>query len=95
MEDQRWDSQIQKVLSKANITLGFLGWNLKVRSRTLKERAYTAIVRPSLEYACSAWDLYTATHIHKLDAVQRRAAQWVVSRYRQTCSVTAILQDLN
>ena len=94
-EDLRWDSQIRNVLGKANKSLGFLRRNLRVRSKALKEQAYTALVRPCLEYASSVWDPYTDAHIQKLESVQRRAARWVVSRYRQTSSVSDMLQDLN
>ena len=35
----------------------------------------------------SVWDPYTTKNISKTEAVQRRAARWVVNRHRQTSSV--------
>ena len=90
----KWDTQIARVIAKANKSLGFLRRNLRVRSQALKQLAYFALVRPCLEYACSVWDPHTETAIKQLEAVQRRAARWVVNRYRQTSSVSDMLSDL-
>ena len=38
---------------------------------------------------------YTRYDIEKLDAVQRRAARFVMSDYNHTSSVAVMLQDLN
>ena len=45
-----------------------------------------ALVRPVLEYTCSAWDLYAAKNISKIEAVQRRAARWVANHHQQTAT---------
>ena len=44
-----WDTQISRVIAKANKSLGFLRRNLRVRSQALKQLAYFAFVRPCLE----------------------------------------------
>ncbi|KAL8615229.1 hypothetical protein ACOMHN_050270 [Nucella lapillus] len=49
--DLCWDDHINNIVSKANKTLGFLRRNLKISSRSVKEQAYKAFVRPILEYA--------------------------------------------
>ncbi|KAL8615930.1 hypothetical protein ACOMHN_034606 [Nucella lapillus] len=72
--DLCWDDHINNIVSKANKTLGFLRRNLKIPSRSVKEQAYKAFVRPILEYASSVWDPHTQKNIDKLEAVQRRAA---------------------
>ena len=89
-----WDTQISRVIAKANKSLGFLRRNLRVRSQALKQLAYFAFVRPCLEYASSVWDPHSATAINQIEAVQRRAARWVVNRYRQTSSVSDMLTNL-
>ena len=39
-------------------------------------RAYKAIVRPLLEYACVVWSSHTVKDVNLLEAVQRRAPRW-------------------
>ena len=74
--------------------LGFLRRNLKVGSINIKETAYKALVRPTLEYASPVWDPYTAKDIGSIERVQRRAARWVVNRHRHTSSVDSMLTHL-
>ena len=94
-DDLRWDAQVKKVVSKANKALGFLRRNLRVASRKLKELAYFTLVRPCVEYAAAAWDPHSTELIKAIEQVQRRAARWVTSSYRQTTSVTALLTELD
>ncbi|KAL8625339.1 hypothetical protein ACOMHN_044482 [Nucella lapillus] len=91
-KDLKWEPHITSISSQANRSLGFLRRNVKVASRTIKEAAYKALVRPSLEYASAVWDPYTADDIATLEKVQRSAARWVSHRYRQTSSVEGMLQ---
>ena len=93
--DLSWDQHIKKIVTKANKSLGFLRRNLKVKSKKQKQTAYLSIVRPCLEYSSSVWDPNTQENIKKIEAVQRRAARWVSSRYRQSSSVEDMLTDLN
>ena len=90
-----WKSHINKVATKASKTLGFLRRNLKVGSISTKDLAYKTLVRPQLEYACEVWDPHTGTDTQSLEKIQRRAARWVVNRYRQTSSVGDMLNQLN
>ena len=93
-KDLRWDSHVNKVINKANKTLGFLRRTLKIGSVATKERAYKTLARPTLEYACSVWDPYTVKNTTRLEKVQRRAARWVVNRHRQTSSVGDMYDQL-
>ncbi len=92
--DLSWDMHINHLCNKANKTLGFLRRNIKVSSRKIKSMAYKSFVRPVLEYASSIWDPYTEQNISKLEAVQRRAARFVMRRYHNTSSPTAMLEDM-
>ena len=89
-----WDIHINNICKKANKTLGFLRRNLKIGSSKVKERAYKVFVRPILEYASTVWDPHTQEQIDQLEAVQRRAARFVVNRYHNTSSVTCMLNAL-
>ena len=55
-QDLKWNSHINSISSKANQTLGFLKRNLKIKSQTIKEKAYKSIVRPKVEYCSTVWD---------------------------------------
>jgi hypothetical protein len=78
----QWDQHINNITAKANKTLGFLRRNLKIPSIRIKEQAYQTLVRPLVEYASTVWNPYTKTEINKIEAVQRRAARYVVSNQR-------------
>ena len=93
-QDVDWDNHINNVANKASRTLGFLRRNLKISSSAIKDIAYTAFVRPILEYASSVWDPYTQKSIDKLEAVQRRAARFVLNQYHNTSSVHRMLDLL-
>ena len=94
-ENLKWSNHITSITNKANKTLGFVCRNLKVGNKRAKETAYKALIRPKLEYAASVWDPHTQADIKTLEKVQRRAARWVTSRYRQTSCVDSILTDLD
>ena len=89
-----WDHQINQTVSKAQKTLNLLRRNITECSQITKERAYKALVRPTLEYASSVWDPFQASHISKLEAVQLEAARFVTGQHSRQASVNALLQDL-
>jgi hypothetical protein len=47
-----------------------------------------------VEYASTVWDPHEKGDIHRLDMVQRRAAQYVKNKYPNRSSVTDMLADL-
>ena len=51
-----WDRHIDNIVDKGNKTLGFIRRNLKDCTKPVKSAAYTAIVRPIVEYASTVWD---------------------------------------
>ena len=81
-------------LGKANTTLSFLRRNLKACPPKLRETAYFSLVRSSLEYSLAIWDPFRQKDIDKLENIQRSAARFVIQNYRQTASVTSLIQKL-
>ena len=89
-----WDDHVTAIINKSNKTLGFLRRNLKIGSSKIKEKAYKTFIRPLLEYSATVWDPYTQKNKDRLEAVQRRAARFVLNRYHNTSSVTRMLETL-
>ena len=58
-DDLKWDKHIGMAISKANSTMAVLRRNVRVSSETVKATAYTALVRPHVEYCSAVWDPYT------------------------------------
>ena len=85
---------LKNVANSGNQMLGFIRRNLRVNSKSVKELAYTMLVRPKLEYASTVWDPYKQDQIANLEKVQRRAARVVTNRHRNTSSVTDMLESL-
>ena len=85
---------INKITSKANSNLGFLRRNLRACPPKLRETAYFSLVRSSLEYSSAVWDPFRQKDIDKLEKNQRSAARFVTQNYRQTASVTSLIQNL-
>ena len=92
--DLRWDCHVNNVVAKANRTLGFLRRNINIGNHKIKQQAYQSLVRPVMDYCSTVWNPYTATLENKLEMVQRRAARFVLNRYRRTSSVGSMLEDL-
>ena len=60
----------------------------------IKEKAYTALVRPAVEYASSVWDPHLQKDINKLEMIQRRSARYITNKYHNTSSEETLLQKL-
>ena len=93
-KDLSWNEHINNVCSKATKTLGFLRRNLKISSRGIKETAYKTLVLPIMEYAAAVWDPLTQANIDSMEAIQRRVAHFVLRRYRNTSSVSNMIDEL-
>jgi hypothetical protein len=76
-----WEKHVDNVAAKGNITLGFIRRNLKDCTRTVKETSYTAIVRPTIEYAATVWDPTSQSKIKAFENIQRRAERFVTNNY--------------
>ena len=90
----RWSPHVKTITSKANKILGLIERNLYNCPKTVKETAYKTIVRPKLQYACSAWDPRHQKDKAGLERIQRKAAHFVTGNYDRITSVTEMLRDL-
>ena len=89
-----WKNNISQVTKKANTMLGFLRRNQRQASEETKTKAYFSMVRSNLDYCCTIWRPYRQDPKHQLEMVQRRAARFIPRRYRNTVSVTDMLNHL-
>ena len=93
-DDGEWKEHINQQATKGNKLLGFLRRNIKIDNKKAKEELYMMLIQQPLEYAASIWDPHHQTDINKLENVQRRAARFVQGDFKQTSSVTAMLNKL-
>ena len=90
----QWSHHIDIVCDKASKALNFIRRNLSKCSTEVKSTAYLTLVRPIMEYAAYVWDPYQKYLTNNIEKIQRRAARWVLSNYRQQSSVTDMLHQL-
>ena len=89
-----WSDHIKIISNKANSVVGFLRHNFSQCPTRTKSTLYLSLVKPILEYAATVWAPYYHRDIYQLEAVQRRAARFVVNCYGRYQSVTDILRSL-
>ena len=71
--------------------LGFFRCNLRSCSEDTKANAYFSMVCSNIEYCSSVWNPHQKDQIRKLRMIQRRAARYTTNRYRNTSSVSSML----
>ena len=69
------------MIKKCNSTLAFIR-NLSKSPKFVKEKCYTALVRPRIEYAGAVWDPHHKNHIEEIEKIQKRAARFVTGNYK-------------
>ena len=89
-----WNNHVQNIYTKANNTLSLLRRNMGSCPRKTKERCYTRLVRPTIEYSSTVWDPYTYKNIDELETIQRRAARFVNGNYSWFASPSNMIADL-
>ena len=89
-----WQNHINNITSRATRMLCLIQRNLRGSPRKLRQQAYLSLVRPHLEYCSSVWNPYTKKSITSIENIQRRAARFVLNKYRRRESVTEMIKDL-
>ena len=89
-----WKTHIDRISKKSNSMLGFLRRNLRSCSEETKANAYFSMVRSNLEYCSAVWSPNHKDQIRKIEMVQRRAARYTTNRFRNTSSVSSMLDHL-
>ena len=74
--------------------LRFLRPNLRPCSEDTKANAYFSMVCLNLEYCSFVWNPHQKDQIRKLEMIQRRAARYTSNQYRNTSSVSSMLDHL-
>ena len=92
--DLSWRTHINKITGKANGVLNFIRRHLYSCNLNVKEKAYTSLVRPHLEYASSVWDPHLKCDVHEVEKIQRKAARFVTGQFSYRDSVTAMMVNL-
>ena len=88
-----WQPHIDTVVAKASQRLGFLKRSLRDSPYKLRELAFEALVRSTLDYSGAIWDSTVDKEILKVERVQNRGARWVRGA-RGIISITALLKDI-
>ena len=69
-DDLKWNQHLRNTSRKANRMLGLLHLNLYLCREKVKETAYIALARPTLEYCASVWNPSVQISIDELEMVQ-------------------------
>ena len=77
-QDLKWNSHIHNIIAQASKTLGFVRRNLGFCSRETKVAAYTALVRPTLEYCSAIWDIHKNSR-RKLAKFKEEQHDWYIT----------------
>jgi len=89
-----WSNHIQEVINKASKTLNFVKRTLYQCERSVKATAYTTISKTNTGICKRRMGSSPVMLNNKIEMVQRRAARWIKQDYRQTSSVSDMMNDL-
>ena len=89
-------AHIQDITKTAHSTRQFLQRNISGCNRATKDLCYKTYVRPTVEYAASAWDPHRGndSQVKMLDSVQKKAARFICNDWRRKSSISAMLTSL-
>ncbi|XP_077507312.1 uncharacterized protein LOC144116455 [Amblyomma americanum] len=92
--DLKRNNHIDAIVSKSSKALGFIRRHLHQAHPAAKFLAYTTLVRSEIEYASLIWNPHQLYLIHKLEAIQNKAARFITKNYSRQSSITAIKASL-
>ncbi|XP_049511850.1 uncharacterized protein LOC125940153 [Dermacentor silvarum] len=90
-----WNTHIEHITTKACKKLGYLKRHLHLANTDTRLRAYSSLIRPSLEYASIIWHPHHSNLTNLLESVQNKAARFISSSYSRYQSVSALKKSLN
>lgn len=73
----------------------FLASQSEICIARYKKLVYQTYVRPKLEYASSIWHPSHAYLTYELEAIQNRAARFIMSNYSSKTSITELKRTLD
>ena len=75
-----WNSQCDRLCTKANQQLGIVKRNAYFVSDPMKRRAlYISLVRSQFEHCSIVWRPTSKTNIQKIESIQKKAIKWIFS----------------
>ena len=93
--DLNWSKHVSLICNKAKKTLGLLKRNLSKCPKEVKLQAFKGLIRPTLEYASSAWDPHQSYLQNKIEQVQRRSVRFICGNYsHEPGTVTRMIDEL-
>ena len=80
--DLSWSKHVNVTVNKANKLLGLVHRTVGSSNHGTFSTSYKSLVRPVLEYAAPAWNLYLAKDVLALEKVQPRASRLALGQKR-------------
>ena len=79
--DLSWSAHIEKIVTKANKTLGLIKrvCGQDIFDASTRKLLFYSLVRPRLEYASNLWSPHTAKLRRLIENVQRRATKFILN----------------
>ena len=77
----KWTDHCSHIAKIASNTLNYIRHAMFTCTSAARSVAYKCLVRPQLEYACQVWNPHLIKDILMLEAVQKRAARWIHSKW--------------
>lgn len=93
----KWNKNTAYITNKAASRLGYIRRTIPHTLPHLRNKAFTSLVRPILEYSSTVWDgNLTKAQATKIESIQRKAARIVnnIPRTDHTTSTTQLIKEL-